>query len=67
MTYDEARRRLERTTDFQFQGDRVWIRDVAILRAAAALREEDSRSAVPALPSPLTWTERRSSVHGQAA
>lgn len=67
MTYDEARKRLERTTDFQFQGDRVWIRDIAVLRAVAALREEDPRPAAPALPSPLTWTERRTSVHGRAA
>jgi hypothetical protein len=67
MTYDEARRRLERTTDFRFQGDRVWVRDVAILQAVAALRDEDDRHPAPALPSPLAWTVRRPSVRGQAA
>ncbi len=67
MTYDEARRRLQQTTDFQFQGERVWIRDVAVLRAADALRAEDARPIAPTVPSPLTWAARRPSAQGRAA
>lgn len=67
MMYDEARRRLERTTDFRFQGDRVWIRDVGVLEAVAALRDEDARQDAAAAASPLTWSARRPNVHGRAA
>ena len=41
MTHEEARRRLERTTDFRFQGDRVLVRDPRWLRSIEALRMED--------------------------
>ncbi len=41
MTYEEARRRLERTTEFRFQGDRVLVRDPRWLRSIEALRAED--------------------------
>ena len=41
MTCEEARRRLERTTEFRFQGDRVLVRDPRWLRSIEALRVED--------------------------
>ena len=41
MTHEEARRRLERTTEFRFQGDRVLVRDPRWLRSIEALRAED--------------------------
>lgn len=41
MTHEEARRRLERTTEFRFQGDAVLVRDSRWLRSIAALHVED--------------------------
>ncbi len=41
MTHEEARRRLERTTEFRFQGDRVLVRDPRWLRSIEALSVED--------------------------
>lgn len=41
MTHEEARRRLERTTEFRFQGDRVLVRDPRWLQSIEALRVED--------------------------
>ena len=41
MTHEEARRRLERTTEFRFQGDRVLVRDPRWLRSIEALGVED--------------------------
>ncbi len=41
MSHEEARRRLERTTEFRFQGDRVLVRDPRWLRSIEALRVED--------------------------
>lgn len=50
MTHEEARRRLERTTEFRFQGDRVLVRDPRWLRSIEALRVEDRSG--DAWPSP---------------
>lgn len=41
MTHEEARHRLERTTEFRFQGDRVLVRDPRWLRSIEALGVED--------------------------
>jgi hypothetical protein len=41
MTHEEARRRLERSTEFRFQGDRVFVRDPRWLRSIEALRAEE--------------------------
>jgi hypothetical protein len=41
MTHEEARRRLERTTEFSFRGDLVLVRDPRWLRSIDALRSED--------------------------
>ena len=41
MTHEEARRRLERSTEFQFQGDLVLVRDPRWLRSIDALRAEE--------------------------
>ena len=41
MTYEEARRRLERSTEFRFQGDRVFVREPRWLRSIEATRAED--------------------------
>lgn len=49
MTQDEAHRRLERSTEFRFEGHRVRVRDPRWLRAIDALRHEDAATwAVPA-------------------
>lgn len=41
MTHEEARRRLELTTEFRLQGDRVFVRDPRWLRSIEALGVED--------------------------
>ena len=41
MNHEEARRRLERTTEFRFQGDRVLVREARWLRSIDALAVED--------------------------
>lgn len=53
MTHDEARRRLERSTSFRFEGDRVLVRDPRWLRSVEAVRATDRaaevwRAAAPA-------------------
>ncbi len=58
MSHEEARRRLERTTEFQFQGDHVLVRDARWLRAIDALRVEDrSGEAWQAAPTLNAWSE----------
>lgn len=47
MTRAEARRRLEATTDFVLRDGRVWLREVAWLRAAEEIRRE-----TPVMPAP---------------
>jgi hypothetical protein len=49
MTQDDARRRLEASTDFEFRSGRVWLRQVRWLRAAADLAAAD---AIPAAAGP---------------
>lgn len=48
MTYEEARHRLERTTDFEFRGEQVLVRDVGVLRTLAAMRDEARAQGVTA-------------------
>jgi hypothetical protein len=59
MTHEEARRRLERSTEFRFQGDQVFVRDPRWLRSIEALRAEDrSGDAWRSLASAGSLTER---------
>ncbi len=67
MTYEEARERLEGTTDFRFQGEQVWIRDVGVLQAVAAIRDGEPHPTASAWQRPLTWSAPQPSAHGRAA
>lgn len=59
MTHEEARRRLERTTEFRFEGDLVLVRDPRWLQSIAALGVEDrSEAAWRSAPAANAWTER---------
>lgn len=59
MTHEEARRRLERTTEFQFEGDLVLVRDPRWLRSIDVLRVEDRADETwRAAPLAKVWTER---------
>jgi hypothetical protein len=41
MTHEEARCRLERSTEFRFDGERVRVRDPRWLRAIESVRRAD--------------------------
>lgn len=42
MTYEDARRKLERSTDFQFEQGRVVVRSQSLLAAVDTLRREEA-------------------------
>lgn len=53
MTHDEARRRLERTTAFRFEGGQVVVRDPRWLRAVEVVRRTDAAAEVWRASAPL--------------
>lgn len=50
MTYEDARRKLERSTDFRFEQGGVVVRSQSLLAAVDTLRREDALA--------LRWAER---------
>ena len=61
MSYDDARREVERTTVFDVRGGRVWLREVRWLQAVDDLRGGDAVVAAP------TWGARGLALAGRAA
>ncbi len=62
MSYDDARRELERSTDFAVTGGQVWLREVRWLRAVDDLGTAEILAA-PVRP----WALSPASVGGRAA
>ena len=62
MSYDDARRELERSTDFAVRGGQVWLREVRWLRAVDDLVVTEVLAA-PARP----WALSPASIGGRAA
>lgn len=67
MTYEDARRRLERTTDFEFRGEQVLVRDVGTLRTIATMRGEALSAGAAGRPVAARWPGHFVSARERAA